>query len=322
MNNAIGMEYKKHRLALGLAVGLATTVQMQGCATVQEKIQSTAEEHPLIFCGMGSMVTGGAVWAGCHYLLQGNTAGCVIGAVAAGVADGLNCWWQLKQKIVQDYDDTRKKLHYNPSQGYVVKIVDFSANPKIARPGDEVKIRAQFALMSPNPTDEIKFERKITLPGDSKPRTEIITYQPGTWGIEDYPFKIDATAPEGKVELTLELRLLDHDKSDRHTLCFNVVHGVADPAPAELCQATTSGSVGAAAGVVAATGEQFVATVSVKDANVRELPKNKARSVGTVRGGQKYPLLEKYEKGAQSWYRIQLDNGETGWISSKAGTLE
>lgn len=323
MIDAIGMEYKKQRLALGLAVGLAATVQLQGCTTIQEKIQSTAEEHPLIFCGMGSMVTGGAVWAGCHYLLQGNTAGCVIGAVAAGVADGLSCWWQLKQKIVDDYDDTRKKLHYDPSQGYLVKIVDFSATPQIARPGDEVKIRAKFALMSPNPTDEIKFERKITLPGDSKPRTEIITYQPGTWGIEDYPFKIDASAPDGKVELTLELRLLDHNKSDRHTLCFNVVHGVAQPAPGQLCSSSPSGgntliNPAAASGLT----EQFVASASAKDRSVRDLPKAKAHAIGSVRGGQHYPLLEKYEKGSQVWYRIQLDNGETGWISSKAGTLE
>lgn len=236
MNDVIGFtEYKKQHLAAGLALGLAATIQLQGCASVQSSIQSTAEEDPMVFCGMGSMVTGGAAWAGCHYLLNGSTASCVIGAVAAAVADGLNCWWLLKQKIVQDYDDTQKKLHYQPSQGYVVKILDFGATPQIVHPGEEVKIRAQYALMSPNPMDEIKFERKITMPGDSKPRTEIITYQPGTWGIEDYPFKVDSSAPEGKVELTLELRLVDGQTTDRQTLCFNVVHAGGNPGPADLC---------------------------------------------------------------------------------------
>jgi hypothetical protein len=232
MNNAnIGGEYQKQRLALGLALGLASSIYLQGCAT----IQSTAEEDPMMFCGMGSMVTGGAAWAGCHYLLNGSTTSCVIGAVAAAVADGLNCWWLLKQKIVEDYDDTRKKLHYSPSQGNLVKIINFNATPKIVRPGDQVSISAQFALMSPNPMDEIKFERKLTLPGDNKPRTEIITYQPGTWGIEDYAFKIDSSAPEGKVELTLEIMLADHSQADRQTLCFNVVNSGGQPNPADLC---------------------------------------------------------------------------------------
>jgi len=230
MNDAInGSEYRKQRLALGLTLGLASSVYLQGCAT----IQSTAEEDPMMFCGMGSMVTGGAAWAGCHYLLNGSTTNCVIGAVAAAVADGLNCWWLLKQKSVQDYDDTRKKLHYQPSQGYLVKILDFSTTPKVVRPGEEIVIRAKFALMSPNPMDEIKFQRKLTLPGDSKPRTEIITYQPGTWGIEDYAFKIDPSAPKGKVELTLEIMLTDHNQADRQTLCFNVVDGYGEPNPAD-----------------------------------------------------------------------------------------
>jgi hypothetical protein len=236
MNDANGVnKYKKHRLALSLTLGLATTTALQGCATIQDNVQSSAEQNPVAFCGTASLFTGGAAWAGCHYLLNQGDAACIITAVAAAVADGLNCWWLLKQKIVEDYDDTRKKLNYSPSQGYLVKILDFGATPNVVHPGEEVKIRAQYALMSPNPMEEIQFERKITLPGDNKPRTELITYQPGTWGIEDYPFKIDAATPEGKIELTLELKLVGQAQSDRQTLCFNVVHGAGAPAAKDQC---------------------------------------------------------------------------------------
>jgi hypothetical protein len=224
-------KYKPHLLALGLAASAA----LQGCATIQDSVQSSAEEDPVAFCGAASLFTGGAAWAGCHYLLKQGDAACIITAVAAAMADGLNCWWLLKQKIVQDYDDTRKRLHYTPAQGYVVRILDFSAAPNVVRPGEEVKIRAQYALMSPNPMEEIQFERKITLPGDNKPRTELITYQPGTWGIEDYPFKIDPTTPEGKIEMTLELRLAGQAQSDRRTLCFNVVRGNSGPGAKDYC---------------------------------------------------------------------------------------
>lgn len=312
------MTHKKRHLALGLAASLTAVAGLPGCSTVQEKIQTTAEEHPLIFCGMGSMVTGGAVWAGCHYALKGDTATCVIGAVAAAVADGLNCWWQLKQKIVEDYDDTRKKLQYDDSQGVVVKILEFSATPKIAKPGDEVKIRALFALMSPNPYDEIKFERKITLPGDSKPRTEIITYQPGTWGIDDFPFKVENSSPDGKVELTLEIRLPDQDKFDRHTLCFNVSHS-GEPAGTELCAAADSRQ---SSPPPTNASEFFVTAPGKKDLTLRESPQSKGKAIAQAQSEHKYPVLQTFEAGKQRWYMIQIENGDTGWISSTSGKLE
>lgn len=308
------MKHQLSRIVVGFAFSAGLLVQLQGCNKIQEHIQSTAEEHPLVFCGLGSMVTGGAVWAGCRYLFGGSTASCVIGAVASSVADGLSCWWLLKQKIVQDYDDTRKKIHYEPSQGYVVKILEFSAEPKLARPGDEVKIRVQFALMSPNPTDEIKFERKITLPGDSQPRTEIITYQPGTWGIEDFPFKIDQSSPNGKIEMTFDLRLIDHDKHDSSTLCFNIVNS-GEPLASEACAA--SGNK-----VKAESAEAqgyFITSASKKGFGLTEAPNTKSHEHATAPGGQKYPILQTFSKGKKSWYMIQLETGETGWIQANKG---
>jgi hypothetical protein len=304
-------QYSTWNKFVSLGVYLILVVQLQGCA----RFQQTAEEHPLVFCGMGSMVTGGAVWAGCQYLLGGKTATCVISAVAVAIADGLNCWWLLKQKIVDDYDDTRKKIHYDPSQGYVVKILEFDVTPKIAHPGDEVKIRIQYALMSPNPNEEIKFERKISLPGDTKPRTELITYQPGTWGVEDFPFKIDSSAPEGKIDMTFELRLLDHDKQDSRTLCFNIVKE-DQPKPEDVCQVGLDATTGKNQGLGV-----FVVT-SASQLAIKSSPKPKSRTIGKAVLKQAYTILDIYRKHTQVWYKLKLNNGETGWLPAESGVLE
>ena len=193
-------------------------------------------EGKAAICGGGGLLTGAAVGFGCYYL-SGEKAGCVVLGVAGALADGSYCWWKLSEKIIEDYDQTVEALKYNPSQGYVVKILDFSAEPKIVHPGEKVSIRVKYALMSPNSTDELKFERNLTLPNDKKPRTQIVTHQPGTWGTDgDYSFTIDPKTPEGRVEMTLEIKLSDYGKADRRALCFNVT-SKAQPDSAQLCSA-------------------------------------------------------------------------------------
>ena len=58
-------------------------------------------------------------------------------------------------------------------------------------------------------------------------------------------------------------------------------------------------------------------TVTIRrqgNVNVRQQPEYSSPKIGTATAGRKYPLLDTAENG---WYRIRLENGVEGYISSK-----
>jgi hypothetical protein len=290
------------------AMGLVLLVNMQGCAQINEftKTQTGAA----VWCSVESLLTGGVLFLGCN-LVTKEKGVCAGVAIAAALADGLYCWWIRNEKRVSDYEQTKKAIHYDPSQGQIVKILEFSATPNVVRPGEEVKIRLRYALMSPHPTDEIEFEQKLTLPSESKPRTRITTYQPGTWGPEEeLIIKIDPQMPEGKYQIKLELKLTNQSKQDSRTLCFTVT---TRSEKRDLCAAGESGQ-----GAV----RMFVVSKIKRAAHVRAEPKNTAKIVDRVRRGDKFPVLDTYKQGSTLWYKIQLKNGREGWLSATTGTLQ
>lgn len=301
-----------------LCIGLTLISSLQGCESITHMARST--EGKAIICGGGGLVTGAAVGFGCNYL-TGNKAGCVTLGIAGALADGYYCWWNLSEKIVEDYDQTVEALNYNASQGYVVKILDFKAEPKIVHPGEKVNIQVKYALMSPNSTDEIKYERKITLPGDNKPRTQIVTHQPGTWGTDgDYSFTTNTTSPEGKVEMTLEIKLSDYGKQDKRTLCFNVTRK-NQPDSSQLCPTAEAKSV--------ATKKSRVLVVSSlkQHANICKEPNssckksNKKQFLGIANLNERLPVINEVTQDSKLWYKIQLKDGREGWLRATSGNL-
>jgi len=297
-------------------IGLTLVGSLQGCESITSMARSN--EGKAILCGGGGLLTGAAVGFGCNYL-TGDKASCAVLGVAALLADGYYCWWKLSEKIIEDYEQTVETLNYDASQGYVVKILDFSAEPKIVHPGEQVNIRVKYALMSPNPTDEIKYERNLTLPTEKKPRTQTVTHQPGTWGTDgDYSFTIDSTTPEGKVEMALEIKLSDYGKQDRRTLCFNVTRQ-NQPDPAQLCPAETKN-------VVKKSRVLIVSNVK-KNANVCIEPNNnckksnKKQFLDTVNLNERLPVIDDVMHDSKLWYKIQLKDGREGWLRATTGNL-
>lgn len=299
-----------------LCIGLTLISGLQGCETITHMARSN--EGKALICGGGGLLTGAAVGFGCNYL-TGNKAGCAVLGVSAAVVDGYFCWWKLSEKIVEDYEQTVEALNYDPSQGYVVKILDFSAEPKIVRPGDSVNIRVKYALISPNPTDEIKYERNITQPGENKPRIQIVTHQPGTWGTEgDYSFTIDPTVPEGKVEMTLEIKLSDYGKQDRHTLCFNVTRQ-NQPDNSQLCPTETKNAVKKSKILVVSNVKQYATICTEPNNNCKKSSKKQFLAIANL--NERLPVVEEATRDSKLWYKIQLKDGREGWLRATAGNL-
>lgn len=301
------------RLALSLAMSSVIAVNLSGCQTLND----FAVENPGLTCGASSAVTGGATWALCNYGLGGDQATCILTAVAVAAVDGMACYWSLKQKLLQDYEQTQQAIGYDPSQGYVVRILDFSATPTVVKPGEKVMINARFALMGPDRNEEIAFERKITLPNDNKPRVQSMTYQPGTWGVEGIPFDVDGSSPDGKIQLTLELSIPKQNKVESRNLCFNISKSGAIAAQ-DQCPVNNDASTPAPAAPLA----WFTIPKSKKPVRLREQPSSKAKYSTKAPAGFKYPVLDSAEQDGKNWYLLQLENDESGWIQSTAGKLE
>ena len=302
---------------IGIGLGLIMAITLPGCNKIKDTVSNMARSKlgQGVVCGGGGMVTGAAVYFGCN-AITGKKAECAIGAAAAALADALYCLWTLSRKIVSDYDDTVKTLHYDIAQGVILKILDFDVDQKIVRPGDEIKIRVKYALMSPSSTEEIKVEEKFTLPNDKKPRIETMTRQPGTWGADkDFAVKIDNSTPEGKVELILELKLVDRagkQAQDRRALCFNVTRSGNTPKP-QLCPSAdnTRGIEGT-----------FIVGKGSRKISILDAPKKKSRVLTQAMANERFSIIDKKRQGGIMWYKIQLEDGREGWAPASAGMVE
>jgi hypothetical protein len=291
---------------LGLVVALAG---IPGC----KMLRNPAVRG--LTCGGGGAATGAIFYFACDAVTDKNKKGaCIAGAAAAALADGFYCWWLLSQKIIDDYEATQKALNYDPSQGYRLEILDFSASPQIVHPGGEVKIRLKYALMSSYRFEEIKYEQKITVPGETKPRQSIQTRQPGTWGAdEDYTIKIDPAWPDQKIEMTVEMKLPEHGQQARRTLCFTVSRE-DKPDRALLCTQQTEQNTPAGSFVITQKSKQGVP--------VHAAPNKKSKVLGQVRRGETYSILDSEGKKSKQWYKIQLEDGREGWLPASAGSRQ
>ena len=314
-------KHKKFRTLVGVGIGFVLLAGLSGCAKIKDTLGHMARSDTgrAMICGGGGAVTGVAVYYGCN-ALTGKKAECVIGGAAAALADGLSCWWLISQKIINDYDDTWKTLHYDLNQGTIIKILDFDADPKVVAPGGELKIHVKYALMSPSSTDEIQLEQKFTVPGEKQPRIEILTRQPGTWGTDaDYVVKIDPKTPQGKVDLVMELKLVDRKSKqdhDQRALCFNVTNAGGAPDKTQLCSGSS----------VPNTLGTFV--VSTKGKKGRPGPgadivaEPKGKNLAHVQSGDEFPILEQKKQGSSLWYKIQLKDGTAGWLPANKGRVK
>jgi len=58
--------------------------------------------------------------------------------------------------------------------------------------------------------------------------------------------------------------------------------------------------------------------ITAERTNVRSNPDAKAKVIGSVAKGERYPLFETVEISGRTWHQIRLDDGNKAWISSLA----
>lgn len=156
------------------------------------------------------------------------------GALAFALAWGhcLSVYSDLRSYPVAGFQETAQKIGYNPSQGTVAKIENFSLNPEGISPGGRVQLNGSYYVMAPEGSKELKVTETRTVhyyDDSSKEWKELgsvpqeITAAPGTRKA-DGNFELPADVPEGQYRMTLKISALD--KEDQATRELTVKKGL------------------------------------------------------------------------------------------------
>jgi YMGG-like Gly-zipper len=108
-------------------------------------------------------VSGGAIGALIGGL-AGDEKGALIGAGAGALVGGL-VGYAIASRQIKGYQTTKREQGYEPSEGEVVRITDFSVNPTVVSPGTQLAFQATYYIMTPNPDQEVPITEVRILKG-------------------------------------------------------------------------------------------------------------------------------------------------------------
>jgi hypothetical protein len=307
--------YKKLPIKFGpLLLAVPTVFGLQGCSLYNDLAQSKYGSN--IICGTGALVTGGAIFAGCRYLVGANNAQCAAAALGVAFLDWMKCNMAIKEKIVHDYEETKESLNYDPSQGTIVKILAYAAEPKVVSPGGAVRINFEFALMSPNEADEIEVERTFTFPGHKEPQTETRTYNPGTWGVEskDMEYTIPLESPEGPQNFSIRIKVKANGLEAAKEACYTVSRANNIDLCKDVQKTTAEQDVNSLG--------RFTVGKTKSGVQARVSPKTSAKAIVKVKRDDVFSVVEQTKTGSTTWYKIKLNDGREAWLPAAIGKLE
>lgn len=178
--------------------------------------------------------------------LIGGAAGAVAGgAIAFAFAWGhcMALYSDVRSFPVAGAQETAQRISYNPSQGPVTKIQDFSLNPNGVAPGREVQLNGSYYVMAPEGSKEVKIQetRKVEYFDASEKQwkdlgavDQEVTAALGTRKAEGR-FEMPGDVPEGLYRITFKVS--SQGKTDQTTRDLKVEKGLAmllDPPPFPL----------------------------------------------------------------------------------------
>jgi hypothetical protein len=135
--------------------------------------------------------------------------GATVGAIAAATA----CFAiTYNSQEVRNYDETKREVRYEPSQGAVAQIREFEVAPGVVAPGSRVTFAASYYIMAADAAQDIALTetRVVTAIGASGQRKELgrhtnrLTVKPGTRR-GDGEFEVKSGVAEGSYEIAFEI---------------------------------------------------------------------------------------------------------------------
>jgi len=196
----------QHVLTLVMCLALVAG-SVVGCA----EFGDTVREHPGAATGAAVGAAGGAAAGG---LISQGATGAVVGGLVGGLAGGLI--GNAMDTKRQDMASTASTYNYDPVQGTVVRIQDAEVEPPTVRPGGQVHLVTHYALLIPNPDEEVTLVERwhITRAGQvvgTPIRT--VRRQGGAW-VSTLPVMLPPTAASGEYRVALTVEAVGQQDSE------------------------------------------------------------------------------------------------------------
>ena len=159
------------------------------CASVlppADQIKTPEERKSAQTKCIAAATTGGAAGGALIGLLAGGKKNKAKGAVIGGLAGGalafaiaygkcLDYYSTLESQPVADYRETVREINYDPSQGSVVKIENFSLIPEAVAPGGDVDFKGEYYVMTPEEAKEVNVTETRVLEIYDEEKQEFVT---------------------------------------------------------------------------------------------------------------------------------------------------
>ena len=218
-----------------VAVLLILAFLPQGCATMP---QSSGEAA--LLCGAGGALAGGAIGAA---VARDALAGMLIGAAIGGLVGAATCFAiaEYKSQQTKGYQETQQAVQYQPAQGNVVQITNFSLDPSAAAQGSQIAFNANYYVMTPKDAEISVTETRTLKKFDpatnqykemGKPASSI-TMKPGTRSA-DGKFDVRSGVENGKYLLAFKVDA--NGKTDEKELPFEVTNNQAQLKEAKVAR--------------------------------------------------------------------------------------
>jgi hypothetical protein len=185
-----------------LTILVFATVTM-GCASVAQE----TEQHPGAATGAGIGAVGGAVAGSALGGRGARTETAIIGGLLGALVGGLVGHYTYDVK--RSRAETDRHYGYNPSEGVTMRFEDAWVEPKIVSPGQEVEMASSYAILTPQPGQEVTVRetREIKFGNELVGRPEVTVSRGGGTYTSKVPLTLPPDAKPGayKVYTTIEI---------------------------------------------------------------------------------------------------------------------
>jgi len=174
-----------------MAVLCSALLLVSGCDFIKR------HKKAVIGAGVGALA--GAAVGGAYKGRRGAIVGGLLGALAGGA---IGAYLDHRDRTAAQ---TYQQHQYQPTQGVRIEVIGVDANPSTVAPGSQVTLLATYAVMAPDPQQQIQITetRLVTFNGQlvANPANTVIR-TPGTY-TSQVPVTLPAGAPAGQYELTV-----------------------------------------------------------------------------------------------------------------------
>ncbi len=178
-----------------------------GCETLKQNKAATGAGAGALAGGLAGALIGGG---------RKRTRNVLIGAALGAAAGyGIGKYLEHREKTAQQ---TNQAHNYQPAQGTRLEIVGAQAEPGTVQRGGSVDLKTTYAIMAPNPQEQVQVTETRTILYSGEKLTEFgprnVTQTPGTY-TTSAPMSVPQNATPGNYELVVTVSAAGQSKQEK-----------------------------------------------------------------------------------------------------------